>query len=154
MAQASTTLASRSAAARADTVSSDNDATAKLLLRVALGLLILLHGLAKLGSGPGYIVDLVSKTGLPGGLGYLVYVGEIVAPLLLIAGLWTRAAALVVAINMVDAILLVHTSQFFTLGKSGGWALELQGMFLLVAVAVAMLGAGRWSLGGVSGRWN
>jgi len=127
---------------------------ARLLLRVGLGALILLHGIAKLVNGPGFVLGLLGKAGLPPALGYLVYVGEVVAPLLLIAGVWTRAAALVVAGNMVVAVLLVHTSQLFTLDKTGGWALELQGMYLLAAVVVALLGAGRHSLGGSAGRWN
>jgi putative oxidoreductase len=55
---------------------------------------------------------------------------------------------------MIFAVLLVHTSQFFTLNETGGWALELQGMFLFGALAVALLGAGRYSLGGATGRYN
>jgi putative oxidoreductase len=61
---------------------------------------------------------------------------------------------LVVLINMVVAILLVHVSQFFTLGNAGGWALELQAMYLMTALAIVLLGAGRYSVGGSSGRWN
>jgi putative oxidoreductase len=130
----------------------DRQDAAKLLLRVALGALILLHGVAKLSSGPGFVLDLVSKAGLPSILAYGVYVGEVIAPLLLIAGLWTRAAASVVAINMVVAVLLVHTGEFFTLSKTGGWALELQGLYFVAAVVVALLGAGRYSVGGAAGR--
>ncbi len=133
---------------------SDAHDGAKLLLRVALGALILLHGVSKLGAAPTSIIDLVSKAGFPGALGYLVYIGEIVAPLLLIIGLWTRAAAAVIAINMAVAILLVHTGQFLSLTKSGGWALELQALYLLVALAIVLLGAGRWSVAGTDGRWN
>lgn len=128
--------------------------TAKLLLRLALGLLILLHGISKIRGGPGFILDVVDKAGLPEPFGYLVYVGEVLAPLLVIVGLWTRAAALVIAINMVVAILLVHTGQLLQLSDSGGWALELQGLYLVVPIAIALLGAGRYSLGGIHGRWN
>ena len=128
--------------------------SAALLLRLVLGVLIGLHGIAKLGAGPGMVLDLVLKAGLPSALGYLVYVGEIVAPLLLIVGLWTRAAAIVIVINMLVAVLLVHTGQLFLLSKNGGYALELQAMYLIVAVAIALLGAGRFSLGGTAGRWN
>ncbi len=124
------------------------------LLRAGLGLLILLHGVAKIASGPQAIVGLATRAGLPPAFAYLVYVGEVVAPLLLVVGLWTRPAALVVAINMVVAIALAHAGQLFELGKSGGWALELQGMFLLAALAIALLGAGRYSVGGSGGRWN
>ena len=100
--------ASNRSAQLAEGASGSHD-LALLLLRVGLGLLILAHGVAKIGSGPGFVLDLVVKAGLPAAFGYLVYVGEVVAPILLIVGLWTRVAALVVAINMVVAILLVHT---------------------------------------------
>jgi len=130
------------------------DDVAKLLLRVVLGGLILLHGISKIRGGPGFILDVVDKAGLPEPFGYLVYVGEVLAPLLMIIGWWTRVAALVVAINMGFAILLVHTGDVFKLNDGGGWALELQGLFLVVAVAVALLGAGRYSIGGTAGRWN
>ena len=123
----------------------------KLLLRVSLGALMLFHGIAKVIGGPAGIVGLVEKAGLPGSFGYLVYVGEVVAPLLLIIGLWTRAGAAVIAINMVVAVYLVHAHELFTLSKSGGWALELQGFYFFSAIAVMLLGAGRFSAGK---RWN
>jgi putative oxidoreductase len=126
----------------------------KLLLRAVLAILLLFHGVSKLIGGIGFITGMLDKAGLPAGLGYLVYVGEIVAPLLILFGLFTRPAALVVAINMVVALLLVHTGQFFTINDTGGWALELQGMYLAGALAVALLGAGRYSIGGAGARFN
>jgi len=146
MAQNSRTQSARSISGARD--------TAALLLRLVVGILVGLHGIGKLGSGPGIVLDHVVKAGLPSVLGYLVYVGEIVAPLLLIIGLWTRAAAVVVAINMVVAILLVHTGQLFLLAKNGGYALELQAMYLCAALVIALLGAGRFSIGGSASRWN
>ncbi|HEX7054884.1 MAG TPA: DoxX family protein [Burkholderiales bacterium] len=118
----------------------------KLLLRLVLGMLILLHGVAKVMSGPEFVVGLVEKTGLPGELGYLVYVGEVIAPLLIIMGLWTRLAALVIAVNMAVAVFLVHMPELFTFSRSGGWALELQGMFFFTALAIALLGPGRYAV--------
>jgi putative oxidoreductase len=127
---------------------------AKLILRVTLGFLILFHGVSKILHGVGPITGMVGSHGLPPAVGYLVYVGEVIAPLMLVFGIWTRLAALVVVINMVVAVLLVHVSQFFTLGNAGGWALELQAMYLMTALAIVLLGAGRYSVGGSSGRWN
>jgi len=126
----------------------------KLLLRVTVGFLVLLHGISKLGSGPGFVVGMLERHGLPGALGWLVYVGEVVAPLLLIAGLYTRAAAAVVVINMLVAIGLVDIDKLFLIGKSGGWALELQALYLFGALTVVLLGAGRFSVGGEAGRYN
>jgi putative oxidoreductase len=128
--------------------------TGKLVLRLVLGILILLHGISKIMNGIDPVLAGVTKVGLPQAFGYLVYVGEVVAPLLLIVGFLTRAAALVIVINMLFAVYLVHTTQIFTLGKQGGWALELQGMYLFVALAIALLGAGRYSVGRAAGRWN
>jgi uncharacterized membrane protein YphA (DoxX/SURF4 family) len=125
----------------------------KLVLRLTLGVLMLLHGVGKM-SGTGAILGLMTNIGLPPVLGYLVYVGEVLAPLLLIVGLWTRPAALLVAINMVVAVLLVHTAQLGEFTKNGGWALELQGFYFFTAVAIALLGAGRFSVGGEDGKLN
>lgn len=128
--------------------------TGKLLLRLVLGLLILLHGISKVMNGPGAVLGSVTNVGLPEAFGYLVYVGEVAAPILLVIGLFTRAAASIIAINMLFAVYLVHTSQLLQLNKQGGWALELQGMYLFTALAIALLGAGRFSVGGAAGRWN
>jgi putative oxidoreductase len=130
------------------------DDQGKLFLRVILATLLLFHGVSKLVGGVSFIAGMLEKAGLPGMFGYLVYIGEVIAPLLILFGIFTRAAALVVVINMIVALLLVHTSQFFTVNDTGGWALELQGMYLGGAIVVALLGAGRYSVGGAAGRWN
>lgn len=120
----------------------------RLILRVALGVLILLHGIAKLRGGMGGIVGMVEAHGLPGVLGYGVLAGEVLGPLMLIAGFYARIGALLVAVNMMFAIALVHMGELTKLGESGGWALELQGMFLFTAIALALLGPGRYSANG------
>jgi putative oxidoreductase len=135
-------------------LSNSREDAGKLVLRAVLAILLLFHGFSKLSGGIDFISGMLVQHGLPGALGYLVYVGEVVAPLLVLVGFWTRPAALVIVINMVVALLLVHTAQFFTRGETGGWALELQGMYLGGALAVALLGAGRFSAGGATGRWN
>lgn len=126
----------------------------KLVLRAALAAMLLFHGVSKMNHGIGFIADMLAKAGLPAAIGYGVYIGEVVAPLLMLAGLFTRPAALVVAVNMLVAVALAHTSQFFTINDTGGWALELQAMYFFAAVTVALLGAGRFSVGGVNGRFN
>lgn len=130
------------------------DDAGKLVLRAALAAMLLFHGISKLHNGIGFVADMLAKAGLPAVLGYGVYIGEVVAPLFILVGLFTRGAALVVAINMIVAVLLAHTSQFFTRNDTGGWALELQGMYFCTALALALLGAGKFSVGGVHGRFN
>lgn len=122
-----------------------NDALGKLILRLSVAGLILLHGIAKL-LNPGsltWISDTLAGQGLPSFLAYGVLLGEVVAPVMAIIGWQTRVAGLLMAANMVVAIALAHSHELFTLGNSGGWALELQGLFLFGAVAIVFLGSGR-----------
>jgi putative oxidoreductase len=128
--------------------------TALLILRLVLGVMILLHGIAKLPPPPEGLMGMLAKANLPAVFAYGVYLGEVVAPILLIIGLWTRLAAVVIVINIVVAVLLVHTGDLASLNAQGGYALELQSMFLFTAVALALTGAGRFSLGGRYGPLN
>ncbi|OZI34449.1 GntR family transcriptional regulator [Bordetella genomosp. 10] len=130
------------------------DDAGKLILRLVLGILILLHGISKMTHGVGFIVNLVHEHGLPSFVAYLVYIGEVIAPILIIVGIFTRIGGLIIAVNMLFAFGLVHTSQLFQINSQGGWQLELQGMYLAAGLAIALLGAGRFSLGGAGGRYN
>lgn len=130
-----------------------NDA-GKLVLRLMLGVLLLFHGTSKVMNGIDGITAGVAQRGLPAELGYFVYFGEVVGPILLILGIATRIGALLVVANMLVAIALSHMAQLFTVSESGGYALELQALYLFTALAIAILGAGRYGLGGRYGRWN
>lgn len=134
--------------------STTTDGLGKLVLRLSLGILLLLHGIAKLKGGVSGIEGMVASHGLPAFFAWAVYIGEVVAPLLLIIGMFTRLAGLLVVVNMAAAIALVHTGQLFNLGQSGGWQLELQGMYLFGGLAIAFLGAGSYSVKGRGGKWN
>ena len=118
----------------------------RLLLRLGLGGLILLHGVAKLMGGIDPITQLVAANGLPGFVAYGVYVGEVVAPLLVILGWYSRIGSLIIAINMLFALFLAHRADLFKLAATGGYALELQALYLAVAIALALMGPGRYSI--------
>ncbi|MFT5574765.1 MAG: putative oxidoreductase [Bermanella sp.] len=119
---------------------------AKLLLRVSLGLMLLLHGLSKLQNGVAGIVGMVSSAGLPGILGYGVIVGEVIAPLMILVGVYSRIGGWLAAMNMLFAIALAHSTEIFSLGNHGGWAIELQMFYLVTAVCVGLLGSGRMAV--------
>lgn len=109
------------------------------ILRWAVAGLMLLHGISKLMNGVGFIEGMLVGAGLPAFIAYAVLIGEVVAPLLVMANVLVAPAALVMAINMVVAVALAHTGQLFMLGKSGGWALELQGLFFFGSLVIAMM---------------
>ncbi|BES69011.1 DoxX family protein [Marinobacter nanhaiticus D15-8W] len=124
----------------------ENADLGKLIIRLTLGGLLLFHGIAKLFHGVGFVESQLASHGLPTFLAYGVYIGELLAPLMIILGYQTRIGALIVVINMIVAIALVHTHELMSLSRSGGWALELQGFFLFIALALVFLGPGRYKL--------
>lgn len=132
----------------------DRNDIGKLVLRLTLGVLLLLHGLAKIWGGVDFIMPALAQHGLPSALAYLVYVGEILAPLALIFGVFTHLAAGVVLINMGFAVFLMHMDQLGEITKNGGWAMELQAFYILSALVILLQGAGSLSLGGSNGRYN
>ncbi|MGH8727266.1 MAG: DoxX family protein [Burkholderiales bacterium] len=122
------------------------DDAGKLILRITLGVLILLHGIGKLTKGVSGIEGMLQGIGLPAFFAFGAYVGEVLAPILVLIGFYARVGAALIVANMLFAILLAHSQEVFTLTKNGGWALELQGMFLFTALALAFMGPGRYSI--------
>ena len=116
-----------------------------LLLRFTTAGLMLFHGVAKLVNGFDRIEAMVVGAGLPSWFAAGVLVGEFVAPLLILLGLWVRPAALVMAFNMVVAIALAHSGDLLKIGASGGYRLELQVFFLVCSLVIAWLAGGRSS---------
>ena len=126
-------------------LSSLNADTGRLILRLCVGGLMLFHGVAKImhPASLEFISGMLNANNLPALLAYAVYIGEVVAPLMVIVGYQARTGGLLIAVNMVFAIVLAHSADFFSLTEHGGLAIELQLFYLLSAVAVVFLGSGR-----------
>jgi len=125
-----------------------NESAGKLVLRLTVGLLILFHGVGKL-LDPGkldFISSRLTGLGLPDFIVWGVYAGEVIAPLMIIFGVMTRLGGGLIVINMLFAIALVHMGDVFTLSAQGGWRLELQAFYLFGALAILLLGSGRYAI--------
>ena len=122
-----------------------------LLLRVALGVLFLAHGLLKLlvfkpSGTAGYFRSL----GLPAFVGYLTMIAEIAGGILLILGVATSLVALALLPLIVGTIVMVHGSKGWTFDSSGGgW--EYPAFWAVALVVQALLGSGAYSLGHLVG---
>jgi putative oxidoreductase len=122
-----------------------NENLAKLFLRLFLGLLFILHGYGKITNGTSFIESVLQEHHLPTFLVYGTYIGEIVAPIFIIIGLYTRLFAFIIIINMFFAIYLIHANEIFLIAKTGGLALELQYFYIFTAFIILILGAGKYS---------
>lgn len=127
----------------------------KLVLRLTVALLMLFHGVSKLRHGVAWMAGPLHAHHLPAWLAYGVYVAEVVVPVLLIVGVLTRPAALVIAFEMIVAMYLVFGMSAFTTDRqTGALRSELQFFYLFATVAIALLGSGRFALSRGRGRWD
>lgn len=119
----------------------------KLILRFSLGFLMIFHGFKKAMTGIEGIKGMMANSGFPEFLAYGVYLGELVFPFLIIIGLWTRVSSLVYALTMGFAIYLVHSSHLLSISeKTGGLVIELPLLFMLGAISLMFIGAGKYSV--------
>ncbi|WP_437610930.1 DoxX family protein [Erwinia sp. V71] len=118
----------------------------KLLLRLTFGILLLFHGEAKIQHGVGWIAKLLTAHGLPGFIAYGAYIGEVVAPVMIIIGLLTRPAAFIIAVNLLVVTWLVKTGAFWARTDVGAWALEGEALYFFGGVVIMLLGAGKYCL--------
>lgn len=131
------------------------DSLGKLVLRLTVGGLLLLHGMHKLLNGVAGVEHVFTAHGLPGALAYSIYIGEVVAPILVILGLFTRIGGALIVIDVIVAVLMTDMGSLLMLDPhTGGYALELKALYLFGGLSVALLGAGRFSFGGGKSRWN
>ena len=96
---------------------------------------------------------MVTRAGLPEFVAYGNLIGELVAPLFLIAGFRARIAALIIAFNMLMSVVIAHRDIAFSRNDFGGWMIELNVFYFMTALAIFLLGAGKFSLSWQN-RWD
>jgi len=124
-----------------------------LILRLSIGGLMLFHGIHKLLNGVDGLVGMFSSMGLPGFVAYSVYIGEFLAPILIIIGYRTKLASLFVAATMLVATFTAHAGDLLKIGDHGEWALELIGLYFFGSLSIFFLGAGKFALSS-SNKWD
>ncbi len=124
-----------------------------LILRLSIGGLMLFHGVSKVFAGVEGIAGMLDTKGIPGFVAYGVFVGELIAPLLIFVGYRTRLAALVLSVNMLVILFLAHANDLLALSPHGGWKPELSGLYLFGALALLFTGSGKIAISN-SSRWD
>ncbi len=132
-----------------------SDDLGKLLLRLAVGGLLIFHGVSKLLHGIGWLPPMLQMHGIPGIVAYGVFVAEVVAPVLIVAGWRTRAWSLIIASEMLMILWLEFRDRIFTVKPAGGgWTVELEVFFLLGSLVLFFMGSGKYSISGQKGSWD
>jgi len=122
------------------------DDLGKFILRLSLGGLMLFHGIDKIFNGIGGVEGLLQSHNLPSFFAYGVYIGEVLAPIMLIIGFKVRIAATLQAFTMLVAIYTVTNFNVFSINEMGGWVVESQMLFLLPCIALIVMGGGKYGI--------
>ena len=117
-----------------------------LLLRIATGGLMIFHGVAKLSHGFDFVKQTLIEKGLPAFLWLGVPVGEVLAPILLVLGIFSRLFGLMIAMVMLFALYLGHGMSAFTINENGGLDGELALIYMFAGIAVFFMGGGKYVL--------
>ena len=124
---------------------------ALLIARIGLGVVLLTHGIDKLRAGFGATADGFDAMGipLPAAAAAFALVAEIGGGALLVLGLLTPLAGILVIGQMAGAYWFAHRGTE-VMSANGGW--ELVGLIAFLALVIGATGAGRFSLDALIGR--
>ncbi len=125
---------------------------ALVVLRLTLGVVMIAHGLQKVGvveggaASLGNQIEIFGKMGIPEWLGYLSIAAELLGGLGVLLGLFGRVAAFGIAVNLFVAIAKVHVDKGL-FAQGGGFELPLA--LFTMALALLFTGMGQYSVDAV-----
>jgi putative oxidoreductase len=115
---------------------------AQLVMRLALGAIMIAHGYHKVWGGFHHHMDMVGSLGLPRWMAYLSAGTEFFGGIALVLGLFTRFFSLAIVIEMAVAIWKVH----FKNGLVGPGGFEFPLAIGTIALALLCFGGGPWGV--------
>lgn len=123
-----------------------NHSVVSLILRLTLGVVFFMHGAQKVlgwygGGGLEGTAQFMNSLGIPTFMAYVSSFWEFLGGIFLIVGFLTRIWALGLVINMIVAMQLAHSGFFVSQG-----GIELALVLMVMALAVTLLGSGRYSI--------
>lgn len=124
-----------------------NEDLGKLILRLTAGGFMMFHGIHKLLHGHDFIKKVLGEAGLPEIIWIGTPIGEVLAPICLILGVFTRSAGLLTAFTMFMAIYLTQGWSGLLLNETyGSVNAELNLLHLFMGLSIYFLGAGKYAL--------
>lgn len=116
-----------------------------LILRLALGVCLFMHGIAKIMNGVSGIKAMLVAKNIPEFVAYGVYLGEIVAPVMIILGIFCRIGALLV-LGLSGIILYVAYPDLTAMNSHGGFAAEILYLYIGISLCLLATGGGRFAI--------
>ncbi|MBT5330459.1 MAG: DoxX family protein [Porticoccaceae bacterium] len=128
-----------------------NTDTGILIIRVTFAVLILFHGWHKIVHGIDMPMARMESWGFPGFLMYFAYISEVVAPLLILLGLFSRLSALSIFVTM-TVVIYIEFRTGLSLDQFGAPNIEGQLFYWLISVGLFFTGAGGHRIANIGSR--
>ena len=119
------------------------------ILRIVLGIAMLVHGWSKLSGGVDNVAGFFgSMLGIPapGLMAWVVTIVELVGGILLVVGFLTQIAGILIALDMLGAILFAYLLRGAPFIENGQISWEREAVFAAAALCIGLAGPGAWSV--------
>jgi putative oxidoreductase len=119
------------------------------ILRVVLGIVMIVHGWSKLSGGVGNVAgSFGGNLGIPapGLMAWVVTIVELVGGILLVVGFLSQIAGILIALDMLGAILFAFLLRGAPFIENGAITWEKEAVFAAAALCIALAGPGAWSV--------
>jgi putative oxidoreductase len=119
------------------------------ILRVVLGIVMIVHGWSKLSGGVGNVAgSFGGNLGVPapGLMAWVVTIVELVGGILLVVGFLSQIAGILIALDMLGAILFAFLLRGAPFIENGAITWEKEAVFAAAALCIALAGPGAWSV--------
>lgn len=118
-----------------------------LFVRLGLGVCLFMHGFAKILHGVGGVKGILAKAGLPEIMAYSSYIGEVVAPIMIILGIFSRIAALLVIGTSLTIMCAYHgLGNLLELTNVGGFKAEILYLYIALLLCIIFNGSGKYAI--------
>ena len=118
-----------------------------LFLRLGLGICIFMHGFGKILHGVGGVKSILVGAGLPGFLAYFAYLGEVLAPIMIAVGFYSRVGGvLVFGSSLVILYSFYGLSNLLDITNVNGFKAELIYLYIAISLCVISSGSGKYAI--------
>jgi doxX len=118
-----------------------------LFIRLGLGICLFMHGFGKILHGLSGVKGILVNAGLPGFLAYFSYLGEVLAPIMLIIGFCSRVGAILVLGTSITILYSYYGfANLFALNEVNGFKSELIYLYIAISLCILFIGSGKYAV--------
>ena len=118
-----------------------------LFLRLGLGIFLFMHGFGKILHGVGGVKSILVDAGLPSFLAYFAYLSEVLAPIMIAVGFYSRLGALLVfGSSLVILYSYFGLSNLLELTNVNGFKTELIYLYIAMSLCIISTGSGKYAI--------